>query len=200
MLYSVKTSYEYSLKNEALRVIETAYLIAAGFYREKNFPVLPYPAKSASRGNIVLFPKLDCSKISRFWSKVQKINYNATPVKADKKLVREVEKMLQEQKLHIPNMQKIKSQWTKSSNAIFSKINHIIPGKKNTVTDLKIYPTHFGTGTTFCVPKKFPAKIKIFLREDQNLWGLCEALLTSLTRHTVRTHLRGGWPRIRTSC
>lgn len=187
-----KTTWEYSRETEAKRLLHTAHQIAVGFYRVNNFIVLPY-GKDYKDKSIVTFPDLSYYKIPRFWEKVKRIDVKTLPIKASPLLVKQVENLLRSENLPRPNYLHTKNLWEKASANVISEIYKIMPDKKNMIKKLTIIPTITGASCSFNVPGTFPTEILIWLKEDQNIYSITEAILTALTRHEVYTRLEGLW-------
>ena len=68
-----------------------------------------------------------------------------------------------------------------------------MPAKRGAVKTITIYPTLFGTNTSFNRPSTFPVDLYLYLREDQGIHAITEAILTSLTRSDVYDKLDGTW-------
>jgi len=191
-MHMLKTVWEYSLKTEAERLLHTAHQIAVGFYKVNNFVVLPY-GPDYKNNSIITFPNLPYHKISRFWEKVKKVNVDQIPVVSPNGLVEETIKLLKEASLKEPDINEARKIWGKAQNELIDKIYEVIPSKKNAISGIVIYPTKFGTNTSFNRPYKYPASIQMYLREGENIYTIAEAILTSLTRHDVYERLGGVW-------
>ncbi len=188
----MKTNWEYSLDLEALRVIEIAYGMENGFFRSKNFPILPHGTDYHDK-KIIIFPALPYGQVNRFWQRVRSIDFDRTPVTADQSLVKEVKRLLQKNNLKPPRFEATKSVWEKNQTTILKSTEKIIPNIRKMIRNLIIYPTVFGSNVSFFIPKKFPSDIRIYLREDADVYGLMEGLLSAVTRHKLMTQLDASW-------
>lgn len=186
------TRCEYSIKTEAKRLIHCAHQMAVGFYRVNNFIVLPYTPRHTGI-NIVTFPNLSYNKIGRFWEKVKRVQISDFPMKIDAKLVDNVSNLLENSDLAKANFLKTKKIWGKAEDEIINSIYKLIPSKKGLIKKIIIYPTSFGTGTSFnrFDPKK--GEIIMYLRQDKGIYTITEAIITSLTRDDVYKNLGGIW-------
>ncbi|EKD57631.1 MAG: hypothetical protein ACD_57C00206G0005 [uncultured bacterium] len=188
----IDNRWEYSLETEALRVLHTAHQIAVGFYKVNNFIVLPYDPDYKDQ-SIVTFPDLAYYKIPRFWEKVRRVDIRNIPVKAPQDLVDDVEKLLAEVVLPEPHYKNIQKVWAMAQGEILAQIAKILPDKKGDIKSITIYPTLFGTNTSFNRPAKFPADAYLYLRHDQEIHAIVEAILTFLTRQEFYDKLDGVW-------
>ncbi len=191
----MKTTWQFSPRTEALRIIHTAHNIANGFYRLNGFIVLPYDTKIIS-DQIVLLPNLPYLSIPRFWDHCSRIDIKSTPsikMTVPEDLITSTQKLLESSQIPTPNLDLLKIAWQKNSAKIRAEIYRLIPHLKNTIKSVNIWPTNFGTGGSFNVVNKPPHNITIWLRQDQNLSALVECLLTSLTRKDVYDNLSGTW-------
>ena len=186
-----KTVWEYSDKTEAERLIHCAHQIAVGFYHVNNFIVLPYNPNINS-ANIVTFPDIQYNKIPRFWDKVKRENISTLPVKAPQDLKNQLEKLLIDASLPKLDFSKTQKTWKLAQKEVLEEIYKIIPPKKNKIKKIIIYPTAFGTSTSFNLINK-KGQIILYLRQDQGVATIIEAILSSLTRTDVYDNLDGMW-------
>ncbi len=188
----MKTIWEYSLETESLRVLQCSRQISVGFYRANNFCVLPY-RETNNKYSDVVFPDLLYYKIPRFWDKVKRVNIGGLPIKADKKLIKGVQTILADANFPEPNIAFVKNNWKKAKKEIIATTEKIVPHSRGAIKKITIYPTLFGTNTSFDVPKKFPTSIGLYLREDQDIYTITEALLTALTRNKIQGKIGANW-------
>ncbi len=188
----VKTTWEHSIKTETERVLHCAHQIAVNFYRINNFVVLPHTPKSGSL-NLVTFPDLPYSHVPRFWDKVKTIDITTLPLKKiDKKTMEKTGELLKTVNLPKPNIEALEKTWVKAQDQILTKIYEIIPNKKGRIKKIIIYPTVFGTSCSFNFINE-NGEIIMYLRQDQGLTTIVEAIVTSLTRKDVYEKLDGIW-------
>lgn len=185
------STWESSEKTEAERLVLTAHQISIGFYKNNNFIVLPYNP-SIDKAHIVTFPDLKYTKIARFWEQSKKVDINNRLIADNQYLVSSVLSIIQEAKLKKINFESIKKLWTKVQNQVLSEIYKVLPSKKNVIKKIIIFPTAFGTNCSFSwIDQK--GLILIYLREDQGIHAITEAIITSLTRVDVYKKLEGLW-------
>lgn len=185
------TIWEYSERTEALCILHAAHQIAVGFYKVNNFIVLPFVPKTKGL-NYVTFPDLPYTKIPRFWEKVKHLNIADLPIKADMELVNSVIDLLRSANLPKPQIDTLKNNWDKIQNKIIDTIYKIMPGKKGCVKKIIIYPTAFGTETSFnCITNK--GEVVIYIRQDKGIASIVEAIVTSITRQDIYKKLEGMW-------
>lgn len=182
------TKWEYSLETESLRILHAARQTAVGFYKTNHFIVLP-KSITPFTGTVYL-PELPYLSIPRFWDLVRKINVDTMPITAPKTLVEAVKKLLVLPSE--PSLNKLKNLWDIHQNEIINCIYELIPSKKDSVTEIIILPTSFGTGCSFNLHQE-TGPVYIWLREGATIYSIVEAILTSLTRLDIYNTLGGVW-------
>jgi hypothetical protein len=185
------TVWKYSIKTEAERLLHCAHQVSIGFFRANNFIVLPYTPKTSAM-NTVTFPDIPYKQIPRFWERVKGIDVINLPVKCDQKLKDEVEKLLESAGLPAPNFKDIQKLWAKAEKSVIKEIYKIIPAKKNKIKKIIIFPTSFSTNTSFNWINS-DGEIILYLRNDQGIGTITEAIITSLTRKDIYDDLDGVW-------
>jgi biotin operon repressor len=185
------TLWEYTIKTEAERLLHCARQMAVGFYRVNNFIVLPYSPKVKSV-NIVTFPELPYHQIPRFWKKVSFIDIQTLPIKVDSAILSQTMKLLGAVKLPNADYVKTRQIWNKAQNEVISEIYRVMPVYKNRIKKITIYPTSFGTSSSFNLINK-QGEIILYLRQDKGIATIAEAIITALTRKDVYTDLEGIW-------
>ena len=185
------STWEYSTKTEAERLIHCAHEIISGFFKSNNFIVLPYNPK-VQNAQIVTFPDLPYLKISRFWKQVKNMDIKNYPFVTDQSLLIQTQKLLENANLPKAKFDHIKKLWAKSEKNILTEIYRILPNKKDVLKKITIFPTVFGTNTSFSwINDK--GEIMINLRDDQGIRAIVEAIITSLTRKDIYQKLDGTW-------
>lgn len=185
------STWGYSVKTEAERLIHCAHQIIVGFYKTNNFIVLPYNPNVLNT-HIVTFPDLSYTKIGRFWEQSKQVDVNTLPIQVDPKLTNRVIEMMESSNLPKCQFEKIKKLWKKAEKEIINEIYKVIPSKKSAIKKIIIYPTSFGTSTSFNWIDK-NGEIIIYLRDDQGIHAITEAIITSLARKDVYEKLEGIW-------
>lgn len=188
----VETTWEYTLETEAKRILYTGRQMAVGFYRANHFPVLPYKWPMKTPG-AVYFPDLPYFRIKRFWDKVSRLDINRLPLAVEEKLLEQTIFLIKEHRLAVPKYDRIRTIWGKTQSELIKEIYRLLPGKNGAITHITIYPTLYGTVTSFNLPTTFPTQINLYLRVEQSIFTICEAILTALTRHDVYTEFNGTW-------
>lgn len=186
----MKTTWEFSLQTEVSRVVDVAKSIATGFFRLNNFYILPKINRDIS-GQCVVFPDLNYQRIPRFWEKVRVVKDETFPIKVSKVLAEGVGNILAKRLLRKPEFDVTRKLWDTAQSEILQAIFDILPSKKGLLKEVIIYPTVFGTTCSFSYFKD--GKIYIYLREDQGVYAISEAILTSLTRVEIFEDLGGSW-------
>jgi hypothetical protein len=189
----IRTFWEYSIETETLRILHTAHQIAVGFYRVNNFQVIKPTRNIKPNSQAVLFPDLNYIIIPRFWEKVKRINVKTTPMKVNPKLFENTMQFLSDKSLIEPNFLKAKDLWEKHSAEILNDIFVIIPDKKHVIKSIKIFPTSYGTTSSFSFTPTGKGEMFIYLRQDQGIYAITEAILTCLTKKDVYEELSGEW-------
>jgi len=184
--------WKYSLETEAQRLLHCAHQIVIGFYRVNNFIVLPYTPK-AGNALIVTFPDLPYNTIPRFWDRVKKINIDDFPLQIKSNLLRQTTTLLKNANLPAPDLQKTKKLWEKAGDKILNEIYRIMPAKRDRIKKIVIHPTSFGTTCSFNLSKKGVDYVEMYLRQDQGISTIAEAILTSLIRPDIYEKLGGVW-------
>lgn len=190
----IKTSWEHSSQTEALRILNIAHALASGFFKAKNWLLIPYGSKYSKLPSAITFPDLPYNTIPRFWEKVlTQVSTDKIPIEADPELVQAVTLLLEKHPLPKPNIGKIQSLWEKVDTKVFDALAEIIPDFYKKVDGIIIAPTVSGAGASFDVAKKFPTTVKIYLREDATLSTLVWSIISDITRHEVYADLEGTW-------
>lgn len=196
MKYKIpETRWDYSLETEAKRVLHSAHQIAVGFYELNNFLVLPFGSKTkeTKETNVIFLPDLPYLSINNFWDRVKTINISHFPINAPAELLEEVSELLKSANLPKPDYDNAEALWRKNEKEIIESIYNVMSDSAGKIKKITVYPTVLGTGVSFNLPSSFPAEVFIYLREDQGLSALTEAILTSLTRRDVYMKLEGLW-------
>lgn len=184
----MQTAWEYSPELEAKRLLHNAHQIATGFFKLNGFIVLPHPAPAAD--NIVSLPILPYLSIPRFWDRAARLDVSTLPINVPPDLLASTLKFLPSYQPDFSATQKL---WAKHQDKIISAIYDLIPGKRNSISKIIIWPTAFGTGCSFNQSKHPPEPVYIWLRQDHGVASIVEAILSSITRPDVYDHLGGLW-------
>ena len=188
---AVKTEWNWSLETEARRIIHSAYEMANGFFRVNNFYVVP-PESKANSPLTVAFPNLPYHSIPRFWEKCKQQDVFNFPLNFDPELVKATSELLANSNLSARTVLPSKK-LGKASGPILETIGKLMPDKANAISKIIIHYTRFGTTVSFNVASKFPTPIEMYLRDDQDIWAITEAILTAITRREVYDNLSGLW-------
>jgi hypothetical protein len=185
------TTWEYSVDTETERILHTAHQIIVGFYKTNNFVVLPKKV-SASAANLVIFPDLNYQSILKFWKMASKIDIYTTPFTINPILRLKFKELLSKTNSIKPEYEKVMKLWSKAENEVLNEISRILPDKKSLIKKVTIYPTTTGTSCSFSLNQKGGEMI-IYLRDDQGIHAITEAIITSLTREDIYDKLDGIW-------
>lgn len=185
----MKTTWQYSPKIEASRLLHTARQIANHFYRINGFVVLPHWQKHLPE-NAVIFPHLAYHTLPRFWDKVKRLPIDQLPVTAPPQLISGLADLLTSTQPP-PHTQSLKNQWQTAQAPLMTAITAVIPQAK-TITDLVIMPSQYGPIMSFS--RYHQHRIALHLRiPDGTIGNIAEGVLSSLTRNHVIHHLSGTW-------
>lgn len=206
---SVKTVWEWSLQIEAKRLIHAAHSIADGFFRVNNFFVEPWKPDGHFSKMTVPFPDLPYHKIPRFWERAKRADIKNFPLEFPGDLIDAVVKLMAPLSLAEPTMERVKRTWEKACGEILAEIEKIFPTMRlprdvpsgtslamtetSRVSQIVIHPTNFGTTCSFSVADSFPAPVEMYLRIDQDIYAITEAILSAITRREVYQELDGVW-------
>ncbi|MBP9817248.1 winged helix-turn-helix domain-containing protein [Candidatus Shapirobacteria bacterium] len=185
------TTWEYSVKSEAERLIHCAHQMIVGFYKSNGFTVLP-TNPNINNAHTVTFSDLPYNTIPRFWDQVKKVDVNSLPITIDSKTLNSTVGLLEQCSLKTPNFVKTKDLWEQAESAVIAEIYKIIPSRANSIKKIIIYPTSFGTSCSFNGIETSDEVI-MYLREDQGIHAIAEAIITFLTRDDVFKKLKGMW-------
>lgn len=189
----MKTTWHWSIESEANRILQTAKNISNGFYHTHNFPLLPWSPTLKYHSSAAYLPKLDYSSLPRFWHYTKNYNIFKLPVADPHHFLPALTTKLAPLALPDPTDLNLVTLWDNHQDHILELIYSLLPKTKNQLSSITIYPTHFGTKNSFSVPTHFPAKIIIYLRQDQGLHAIVESLLSALTRYDTNHHFSAVW-------
>lgn len=191
----MKIYWENSNESEVRRIVHTAHQMVIGFYRLHGFTVLPYSQKQIDiNGNFVFLPEIDYQSIPRFWEKVKSVDAYHMSFEIDEKIMVGLSVALGELSVDKPKISLNNKIWNELESEFFEATELFIPGLKDKIDEIFVYPTAFGTKCSFSVPTDGERKLIVYLRYDQDtVYGLAEAILSALTRESVYKKLEGSW-------
>ena len=117
----------------------------------------------------------------------------ADPVDIDPDLIKSSGKLLTAANLPALSDHPAQKTWSESESRILECIYTLIPSKKDSVSQITVWPTNFGTSCSFNTSFTAPYHVYIWLRFDQSVTAIVEAVLTSITRNDVFNRLGGVW-------
>lgn len=185
------TTWEFSSRSEAERLIHCARQIVVGFYKSNGFTVLPF-IPNQDNSKIVSFPDLAYNTIPRFWDQVRKINVDSFPLVIETKLLDSVTALIESSHLPSPEYSKLAELWAKAESDIIAKIYEVLPSKKDIIKNIFIHPTSFGTSCSFNQIED-NGDVIIYLRQGGGIHTIVEAIITVLTRNDIYSKLSGLW-------
>lgn len=185
------TTWEFSPQTEAQRLIHSAHQIVIGFYKANGFLVLPpsFPQDSQT----ISFPDLPYTTIPRFWDRCKKINIGTKlPLSIPDELINPVVALLEKNPFPKPDFSVIQNTWSADEKAVLNIISDLSPSQKNWIKNIHIYPTAYGSITSFnCLEK--PGDVHIWLRADASVSNIVEGLLSCLIYMNVVKKLDFTW-------
>lgn len=194
MAKKIETIWEYSPDKEVLRVLGIAQAIASGFFKIKNWLLVPYGSKYQGLHNVITFPDLPYNTIHRFWQRAfTQVSSEKLPVEVDPNFLKEVSSLLEKFPLAEPKYQKLKDLWEKVDDEVYEALAKVIPDFYNKIDKIIIEPTVLGAWASFDVAKKFPTTVRIYLREDATLSMLVWSIISDITRNEIYSDLEGSW-------
>ena len=152
---------------------------------------MPKIASSLS-ANLVIFPELNYKSIPKFLQKASQIDIYTDPFIIDPKLRIDFKNLLSQEKLDKPKYENLKNLWGKVEKEVLQAIYAVLPEKKDNLKKIVIYPTKTGTSCSFSLTAN-EGDLIIYLREDQGIHTITEAIITSLTRNDIYKNLEGNW-------
>lgn len=191
----ITTNWEFNLKMETLRVLETSYLTVTNSYKEKGFYVVPLELDSSIRRDYseILLPHLPYQNIPRYWQKVARINYAPFPIKPPNELVEQTQNLLENTFLAEPfGCEEKEVLWDRMTHEVSKFLHNMLPVEKE-IREIIIYHTRIGSKVTFNRSKENPYVVKMYLRKDAGIYYMLYGLITSITRHEVLNKLFGTW-------
>jgi hypothetical protein len=126
------TTWEYSEKTEAERLIHGAHQIVVGFYKTNGFVVLPFNPNSKNI-NVVSFPDLNYNSIPRFWDQMKRVNVKDIPMNIDSEITNRVINLMRGGNLQKPEFEKTRDLWEKAESEVLAEIYKVIPSKQNSI-------------------------------------------------------------------
>ena len=178
----VNTTWIYSLETETDRLIQVTANTYNRFYLKNNFLILPCLIEGSA--STVYLPNLNFHKYTSFVRKLSRINPTEIPVTDDQNLYRVAKNFLSESitKFDEERISNTKKSWLKKEKTFWKFLEQTFPQLANQTISLDIRPTNFGTVTSFSLPKTIGrnTKIVLYLRTDQSVAQIAEAVLSSL--------------------
>lgn len=188
----MKTYWEWSVRNEALRLIHLAHQIAVGFYGENGFIVLPSGTPRPSK-NAVLFPDVGLERIPGFWERARRATISRWPVSRDEDLIGAIVRCLQVGvPAGQPDLTVLQDGWKKHSAKIIRQCE-IVTGVKITPYKLFIYPSNYGTPVSFNTEFGRERAIQLFFRNDGDMFTLVEGVLSAVLKERLIVLYNASW-------
>jgi hypothetical protein len=189
------TTWHWSKESEANRLIQTAVNIGNGFFHLHNFLPMSDEYAKAQMPNEVYLPRIAYSTIPNFWKKVAQLNHSVLPI-IDRNDFTDKLLSLMPSNLSEPDDNEIKSQWSKYGRKIIGEIYKLIPERIYSIITITVYLTRYGTTCSFNVPNTWPSEIVVFLRHDQGIFALTEAIISSLIKNQALVDDKATWDEI----
>lgn len=186
------TEWLFAPEIDVLRILHTTNQMVTGFYRLQGFLVVPHTYKGEKK-DLVILPDLDFTSIPRFWQQAKLIDKTTVPIHAPEALKKATLELYLKSKLPDPDYKDIESLWAEAEHEVLDAIYTIIPGLRNSIRRIYIYPTKYGTRASFDKIRDFPCEVHMHLREDADLFDLTSALIMAITRNKIYTKFKGMW-------
>ncbi|OGC48161.1 hypothetical protein A3A69_01195 [candidate division WWE3 bacterium RIFCSPLOWO2_01_FULL_37_15] len=187
------TKWNYNTRNEAERVIASICPALNGFYKNHGFYIIPHTNEYSKKAFGVILPNLPYNKYPRFWEKITRYNYSPFNINTDENLIDFVELELKKISVDEPNYFNLKQDWDRFGNYILTSLYDFLGLPPDFLTEINIYPTRYGTGTSFRVAKKIENIAKINLREGCSVLNITSSLVSILSRPNINHNLQATW-------
>ncbi len=188
------TTFKYSSHTEALRILFTAKKIAIWQYQTHKFLVLPDLSKN-SPANTIHFPQLDYTSIPNFWSDVKKVK-EATPPTAPENLIAKTRELIEGSEQGLISDAQIRSlqdNWQGIENQVWEDIKYILPTRFKLLKKLIIYPTRYGTRSSYSLVTPKSPILHIYLRIDTPPGTFITSIISGLIRKPLQSKLHFTW-------
>lgn len=191
----IKTEWDYSTISEAMRIVLTSELIAKGFYKINNYPVLPFDKTKKLKHGHIKFINLDYKKIPNYWARCTKNTLdNCVENSSDLQLVFEVENLLKQNKTPLYDFSPLQEQWEIVSKEILLELTNVIPNQIKGLHKVVITPGKFGSKCSFSIfNNKKTDFIRIYPGVNATVYDLVFAVVASCTRSDLDYKYNALW-------
>ena len=188
----MKIVWDWSLNNEAERILEMSLKISNGFYHLHHFLPLPFDLKNTRKdtSHHVYLPDLPYTKIPRYWESTSQVGATY-PLKQLGSISDQLAQHLTLRKLPSLDSHIVQPDAEIYLPQVINWLQHTFPRLPLPETIL-IHPSYFGTGGSFFFNQESKTVI-LYLRNDQGLYPLVEILLTALLRPHAGKTLYTDW-------
>ncbi len=188
----MKIVWDWSLKNEAERILEMSLKISNGFYHLHHFLPLPFELKNKRKdtSHHVYLPDLPYIKIPRYWESAGLVG-ESYPLKQLTSISDQLVQYLTPLNLSSLDSHRVEKDAEIYLPQVINWLHHTFPRLPLPKTIL-IHPSYFGTGGSFFFNQESKTVI-LYLRHDQGLYPLVEILLTALLRPHAGETLYTDW-------
>lgn len=180
------TTISYSKEDEARRLLYVMVKISRQWYQNHGFLILPY-LPPGSPTNVVHIPNLPYTSIANHWKQLAKLKLE-TPIIAPETLITEYVQLLDKvwiEKTYLDKLENLQKQWNLENKDFWHHLFTLFPGYTQRIKNIHIHLTQYGPGSTFNLAKTEGSDITIYLRLDQSLDKLYQAILFTLFRPTM---------------
>ncbi len=177
MMKNKTLQIEYNAETEYQRILFICHYLKNGFYQSKDFYLLPYLNFNS---RVIYLPELKIFTNSDFFSDLSSnkndIFSKSFIRKGDyyKQIILDELKELENGKI---NIQDVLSQWQDIGDKFFSDCQKFIPGIFDNYSGILIRPTKFGSVCSEFASETNSDEIRLYLREDANIYHLIEGIL-----------------------
>lgn len=189
----MKIVWEWSLKHEAERLLETSLKISNGFYHLHHFLPLPFDLKNTRKetSHHVYIPDLPYTRIPRYWESASQVGVSY-PLKQLNSISDQLVEYLSHLKLpSLDDCHPIQKEADTYLPRVINWLNMTFPNLPLPET-IMIHPSYFGTGGSFYFNQESKTAI-LYFRRDQEFYSLVEILLTALLRPHAGETLYTDW-------
>ncbi len=187
----MKITWDWSLGSEINHLIQSAHNIGNGFYSLQHFYPLPYITNQKYENIGVYLPDLPYQHLAGFWQKSSQLDDHHLPIVVPPTLTQALQPLISHLNLVPPDITTLKAQYIALLPQVFQFLHATFPAIA-LPTQIKIYPTYFGTTGSFnwMTPR---GEVVIYHRIDQGIRSLVKCTLTSILRPLATKSHQSTW-------
>ncbi len=191
------TSFTHSLRQEAERLIYILNRATSLEFQSRGFYILP-TLPTIGQDRCVIIPRLDYNKVKGLWRRVASLK-PTTPMTGPDDLVHHLAAMLQpsyDNKAFLAHENITREEWSKVYPAFFKSLFNILPQYQNVLDHINIISTSCGTTAQFSSIRDGKREMTIYLRTDQGVTAIAEAVVSAIIRPNLQYNLHYTWEEI----